>query len=191
MLRYGILLMIAMFTDGLQAFASASIFGVAAGATASTLGAAGPIALPAASSLSFVIDITSSLTFGIGLISLLAYNGMFYFNYITGGAITEMMPGIDVLPAWTVMTILCIIRKESEKGNLGSIGTVALKLAGGVTGIGAISAAASVVSQAPSRPEQPVQLATAPEEQKPRGRTVPELKTIDGVRPPQAASYAA
>lgn len=184
--------MLALFIDGIQALVSMALLGLGAGASGATLGVAAPIAMPVGVGLGFVIDVCMSLTFGVGLLALLAYNHMFYFNYVASGGISEILPGVNNIPAWTLMTVLCIVRKESEEGNLGGIGAMAAKFAGSVTGIGAaasIGNASNAVRATPQQSQAP-QIAAASQEQKQGERVAPQLKNIDGVRAPER-QYAA
>lgn len=85
-----------------------AIAGGAIGATASIGG------IPLGIILGFVVDFCISATFGVALVALLIYSGMFYPGYLFGGTIFELIPGFDDFPGWTFMTIMCVIRKKSE-----------------------------------------------------------------------------
>ncbi len=91
--------------------------GCLAGAGAgAVLGAAVSIGgIPLGVILGFVVDFCISATFGVALVALLVYSGMFYPGYLFGGTIFELIPGFDDFPGWTFMTIMCIIRKKSEE----------------------------------------------------------------------------
>jgi hypothetical protein len=98
------------------------------GFAGAVLGAAvSAFGLPLGTALGFVFDILISLTLGSGLIMLLAFSGMFYPKYIWSSGIFEMMPGFDALPGWTVMVVLCLIKKHGEEGKAG-ITTTAAKI---------------------------------------------------------------
>ncbi len=96
--------------SALIAAGKCALAGGAAGALASTFG------IPLGTALGFVLEIIVSLTFGAGLIFLLIINGMYYSTRTPIGLIAELIPGLDILPGWTVMTILCVLKKRSEQG---------------------------------------------------------------------------
>ncbi len=73
------------------------------------------IAEPIGLVLGFAISICLSATLGFGLIMLLVFNGMFYPKYVYSGGIAELIPGFDLIPGWTAMTILSVIKKNKEE----------------------------------------------------------------------------
>ncbi len=98
--------------SALVAASKCALAGGAAGALASAFG------IPIGVALGFVLEIIVSLTIGSGLILLLIFNGMYYSTRTPVGLIFEIMPGLDILPGWTVMTILCVLKKRAEEGKL-------------------------------------------------------------------------
>ena len=115
MTRYMPLILLALFIDGLQALLSVGFFTMGAGISAATLGAAAVVAVPVGIGLGFLTDVCVSVTFGAGLLFLLKYNDMFYPAYAFGGGLGELIPGLDILPGWTAMTVLSAIRKSREE----------------------------------------------------------------------------
>lgn len=196
MIRYGILLLLALVTDGLQALLSAGLAAVVTSISAiPVLGQAGaPVVVPTGILISFATDVCISLTFGAGLLLLLAYNGMFYYGPTLGSGVVELIPGIDVVPGWTLLAITCIVRKLGEEGKLGGVGASVLKIAGSVTGIGALSAAAAAIpAQNQQTSTSPVGGTSTPQNTTPerQGRVAADLKNIDGIRSIQKTQYAA
>jgi hypothetical protein len=176
------LLFLALLTDGTQAFLSAGFLTLGGGVSATTAGAATPIAMPIAVGLGFITDITTSITFGAGLLLLLSYNGMLYMNYTFGGGIVELIPGLDVIPGWTLMTILCIIKKNAEEGKGGIAGKA---LATVVSGGGAAAVMATVSggnSTAASQETSSSGAHSSATESSSPSRAPTDLKNIDGIR---------
>lgn len=143
-MRYIPAISLALLTDGLQAVFAAGLLAAGSAASAATAGIGAPIILPLAIGLGFAIDICISATFGAGLLLLLANNDMFYMGYAFGGGVFELIPGFDVLPGWTAMTILCIVRKMGEEGQLKGVGGKLLSAA--VAGSNVAGAVAGIAS---------------------------------------------
>ncbi len=152
-----ILVLFALFIDGIQAALSGAIlvitafpgtfFGAAAGCVVGKsllgefgcsvggfiLGVLGSIpfvngvldvaTVPIGLMLGFVFSICISCTLGVGLVTLLMFNNMFYPKYLLPGGITEILPGFGMLPTWTAITILSSIEHSKTQG--GFIGTAA------------------------------------------------------------------
>ena len=118
-------------TNGLiQGITDAVVCGTAGGVFGAAISAFG---MPIGVLLGFIFDICLSLTLGAGLIFLLALMGMFYPKYVWSAGIFEVMPGFDVLPGWTVMVVLCLIKKRGEEGKAG-VTTTAAKIISAVGG---------------------------------------------------------
>jgi len=79
-------------------------------------GAAGGLLSAFALPIGGALDIALSLTFGGGLMVLLAWNGMFYPGVFLGGFIGENIPFLDALfPGWTFMVWKCLKNKKAEE----------------------------------------------------------------------------
>jgi hypothetical protein len=108
-----------IWVAGVGAIAGAAAGCVGGAVTGWLIGA--PIAaasgVPLAIGLGFVVDICISCTLGAGLILLLGFGDMFYPKYVLGGGLFELLPGFDALPGWTVMAVLCVLKKKSETGS--------------------------------------------------------------------------
>lgn len=192
MARNTMLIFVALLTDATQAFLTAGFLGLGGSASGATLGIAAPVAMPLGIAMGFTTAVVTSFTFGSGLLLLLAYNGMFYIPYGIGGSVAELIPGLDVIPGWTIMTILCIVKKSREEGGvLGSVAGAALKVVAPEAAVA--MNAASAVASAPQRTAQaPQTQAPAPEPNEApetSSRVSSNLKNIDGIR--QNRAYAA
>jgi hypothetical protein len=73
------------------------------------------VTMPVGIILGFAISVCLSLTLGAGLIMLLIIYGMFYPKYLMPGGISELIPGFDLVPGWTALTILCVLRKVKDE----------------------------------------------------------------------------
>jgi hypothetical protein len=73
------------------------------------------VTMPVGVILGFAISVCLSLTLGAGLIMLLIIYGMFYPKYLMPGGISELIPGFDLIPGWTALTILCVLRKIRDE----------------------------------------------------------------------------
>lgn len=85
----------------------------------------GPLGIAVGLGISWCINITM----GAGLVLLLLYEGMFYPHYLFPGFIAEIIPGINDLPFWMLIVVLCIIKKTGEEAE-GVLGTAARVAAG-------------------------------------------------------------
>ncbi len=192
-MRNAMLILVALITDGTQAFLTAGFLGMGGAVSGSTLGIAGPIAMPAAVAIGFTTDVVTSFTFGSGLLLVLSYYGMFYAPYTLGGSIVEIIPGLDVVPGWTIMTILCIVKKSREEG--GTLGNVAGTLLTVVApearvATGATQAATTVTAPAQQTAQTPQAYEQESREaSRAQNRVVSDLKNIDEIKPNRA--YAA
>lgn len=106
----------------IQGIADAAKCGFAGAVFGAAISAFG---VPFGTMLGFMFDVCISLTLGSGLIFLLFVNGMFYPKYAWSGGIFELMPGFDVLPAWTLMVVLSLIKKRGEESTGGIVTTAA------------------------------------------------------------------
>lgn len=78
-----------------------------------------PLTEPVGLMLAFAINFCLSATLGAGLVMFLIICGMYYPKYLLPGGISEIIPGLDIFPGWTALTILCVLRKiKDEKGGI-------------------------------------------------------------------------
>jgi hypothetical protein len=97
------------------ACAAAGAGGALIGGTAGTaIGAAG---IPLGIGLSIAAEVCISITLGTGFILLLLVFRMFYPTYVWAVFIGEAMPGLDVIPGWTLLAIRSILKKNAESPN--------------------------------------------------------------------------
>lgn len=89
-----------------------AVGGAVAGALISTFG------IPLGTVLGFVLEMVVSLTLGSALIVLMWFLGVYSRTSTTIGWIVEMIPGLDIIPGWTFMVIMCILKKEAKDGVL-------------------------------------------------------------------------
>jgi len=92
------------------------------GALASTFG------VPFGTALGFALEIVISLTLGTAFIVTLILFRMYYTLPTTSGFLGELVPGLDILPGWTLMAVWCVLRKQAEEGEAGLV-TVVAKIA--------------------------------------------------------------
>lgn len=104
-----LLLVFALFIDGLQAMLFLAITGILSGVSLIPVvgvfigTAAGPVGML----FGAVISMCISITMGGGLITALAFNGMFYPGKIIP-AFAELIPGINSGPVWTFVVLRCM-----------------------------------------------------------------------------------
>lgn len=141
-MRGTVLIVVALFIDGLQAALTVMFFiiglgfqitnpigGAAVGFFSGGLsgaalgGAAGTIGLPLGIGLGFAASTCLSIMGGCFLGWLLAHNKMLYPKFLFTGGLAEIIPGFDILPAWTAIVALSILEKSKEEG--GAVGAVA------------------------------------------------------------------
>ncbi len=101
------------------------IGGLIFGLLGTTLDAAAVVTEPVGLMLGFAISICLSVTLGAGLIMLLILCNMFYPKYLLPGGVAELMPGFDLIPGWTAMTIMCVLQKVKDEKRGGTVGAVA------------------------------------------------------------------
>ena len=119
-LQYIFLIFFALFITGLADGVEVGMAGI--GVAPSVIPVIGVVIAGVTEPIGILMGIAASwsinITMGAGLLMLLAYNGMFgpaYWRYITPGFIGETIPGINSLPFWVVIVILCIMKKTSEE----------------------------------------------------------------------------
>lgn len=117
--------------------AAAAAGGFAVGSSAG--GAAAATIVPLGIILGFVVNACLSLTFGIGLITLLGFEGMFFPLTIVMGIFGETIPVFDNLPIWTGLVLICAFKKlKEERGTAGKaaqiVGAILTPSAGSVAG---------------------------------------------------------
>ncbi len=99
--------------------------GVIFGLLGTTLDAAAVVTEPIGLMMGFAISICLSMTLGAGLIMFLILNGMYYPKIMLPGGVAELIPGFDLIPSWTAMTILCVLQKVKEEKAGSVVGAVA------------------------------------------------------------------
>jgi hypothetical protein len=120
MVKYMPYVVVALFIDGLKALVYWACFALGAGIAAVPIvgQVVGTVTIPLGIALGIALSICISITLGAGFLLLLAFNGLFNMRYAIGGGISGIIPILDILPGWTTMTILCILRKMKEEGEL-------------------------------------------------------------------------
>lgn len=120
MVKYMPYVVVALFIDGLKALVYWACFALGAGIAAVPIvgQVVGTVTIPLGIALGIALSICISITLGAGFLLLLAFNGLFNIRYAIGGGISGIIPILDILPGWTTMTILCILRKMKEEGEL-------------------------------------------------------------------------
>lgn len=116
-----IFIVFALFIDGLQAGLTWGLVGGLglAGSIVPVLG--NTLGVEAGIVLGFVVNFAISATFGVALITLLAMSG--YGSKQLFWLLPEYIPGLNAGPGWTIVTVLCVLKKKSEQGGL--VGAVA------------------------------------------------------------------
>lgn len=107
-----LLLVFALFIDGLQALISLALFGVVSGVSIIPFVAvaAGPIGAV----LGYAISVCLSISMGGALLVALAMNGLFYPTKLLP-AFAELLPGINNGPVWTVVVVRSLMQKRKEE----------------------------------------------------------------------------
>ncbi len=156
--------------------------GAVAGAGLSFVGA------PLGMVMGMASDVCVSLTFGLMLLLTLSLCGLFYPSKLFGGGLFEILPGLSVLPGWTLMTVLCILQKRKEAGALAgstagaltqtlSSKTLVGRMYGGIKSLEQKNSAnmqsTGVVSNSRIRTQRVLD----------RQHVKQELRSIDGVKP--------
>ncbi|HVV38790.1 MAG TPA: hypothetical protein VHD31_00495 [Candidatus Paceibacterota bacterium] len=145
-------ILLGLLIDGFQAFMSVALFAVGAlpgpigGCFVGTqiagdigckvLGAIGGLpfvngilavaTLPISMGMGIALGFCISATLGVFLIALMGFNGILYPKYLIWGG-GELIPGLNIIPFWTTLTILCVLKKNAEEG------TGVLSIAGNLT----------------------------------------------------------
>jgi hypothetical protein len=78
-------------------------------------GALAVVTVPVGVMLGFAVSICLAVTLGAGLITLLIFNGMFYPKYLLPGGISEFIPGVSLIPAWTAIVIFSALQKNKDE----------------------------------------------------------------------------
>lgn len=129
---------------------------VAAGSLVGTL--ANPliagISIPLGVMLGFVMGTIASLTLGTVLVFILAWNDMFHPQSVVVAYLCEVIPGFDVLPAWTALAVRSVFQKEAADAVAKASGGSKLLQALTATASGdAVGAVKNVAQQNKTTPE--------------------------------------
>jgi hypothetical protein len=106
-------LIIALFIDALQLMLSFTIASIGA-----VLPFVSWVSLPASFVVAYVINVTISLTIGSALVMGLAMSGMFAPVRTLMTYFSELLPGANNAPVWTILVIMSILRTRAQKGGL-------------------------------------------------------------------------
>ncbi len=110
-----------------------------------------PIFVPIAVFIGFIVNIGVSICIGAVFLTMLATNDMFYIEYVIPVGVVKVMPFFLLLPGWTALAILSVLKKNAGIGATEVIKITARAVAAaGVaaeTGPGAIGAAAVSVGK--------------------------------------------
>lgn len=135
-----IFILLGLFIDGFQAFMSFALLGIASipgpiggcllGSKVAgqlgclVLGGIGSIpivngffasaTIPIGIAMGIAVSFCLSVTLGTFMVSLMAFNGILYPKYLIWGG-GELIPGLDIIPFWTLLAILCALKKKSEE----------------------------------------------------------------------------
>src|SRR3990167_536111 len=77
-------------------------------------GALGGVLSAFAIPIGAAVDVALSLTIGGGIIMLLAFDGAFYPSTVIKGFLAEAAPFLNIVPAWTWLTLRCIQQKKKN-----------------------------------------------------------------------------
>jgi hypothetical protein len=171
------------------------IGGAVAGAAGSAANGAAAATLPIAVGLGMAVNFCLDITLGLILTLFLLWLGMYHKGYGIGGFLVELIPGLDNLPGWTIMTALCVVRKTAEEKKLvGSTGSMFSTLT--TTGVaGATAFTAFAINKGTQRIARDQGLYTKEEQdqrlEEKQKFVSTELKNIDGIRAKNNATYAA
>jgi hypothetical protein len=146
--------------------------------------------VPLAIGLGFAINFCIDITFGTVLVMWMITQKMYYPRYGVAGYIAELIPGINDLPAWTLTTVLAVIRKSAEEGKLkgSASGTFTSMMSGGIAGAG--GALVTRIKQSSMDVARDAGIFTAQQQTQENARqheriVGSELKNIDGIRAPR------
>ena len=178
----------------LGTYYAGSVGCVVVGSIAGFVGTAGNVVaaatLPIAIALGFAVNFCLDVTLGTILVMWLMWEGMYYPRYGIGGFIAELMPGLSDLPAWTVMTILSVVRKSAEEGKLRGTPAASLTkmMSSGLAGAG-VSLVTSIkqgnMETARNVGSYTEEQQTQEGEHQQERMVNSELKNIDGIRAPR------
>jgi hypothetical protein len=124
-------------------------------------GALAVVTEPIGIMLGVAIGLCINFTLGSMLILFLVLFGMFDGKTVIGALIGEAIPGINMLPLWTGMTIRCAM-KTAQRENPASLIGVASALSGGLSLSTAAKLAPAVAEAAGQRQRGDAALAPAP-----------------------------
>lgn len=134
--------------------------------------------------LGLLFDVVLSLSMGGALLVVLASEDAFYPSYVVGGFFGEAMPLFSVLPLWTGLTVLSLMRKKSESGSTIATGilstTTMLAGSGGVSSAVRAASVAQTVSQ--TRAANIQQQEQGVEEKTARAPQLQNIRRVDGIR---------
>jgi hypothetical protein len=171
-----------------------AILGTVAGVVGAPANA--PVAvttLPLAIGLGVAVNFCLDITLGLVLTLFLLWFGMYKKGYGVGGFLVELIPGIDNIPGWTIMTALCVVSKTAEEKKLKAPGETMFKSLMVTAGAGAL--AAFKINQVTQRVARERGISTQEEQgqrlEEKKQFVSTELKNIDGIRAKNNATYAA
>jgi len=188
--RYISLLLFAFLITGLADGVEAGFAGLGASPLATLFGA--PIVAvtePLGIALGLAISCCINITMGAGLLALLAHEGMWgpsYWKYLFPGFVVETIPGLNSLPFWVAVVVLCIIEKTKEEPDtvLGQVARVASAAAAVSTNPATVGGAVKTL-EAIKQIRQPQPAAQTPAEAPVPQRVGVDLKNVNAK--PQAA----
>lgn len=180
--QYIFLILFALFITGLADGIEAGLVGLGAAPAATIVGAViTPVTAPLGIILGLAVSWCINVTFGAGLLMLMAYYDMWgvsYWKYLFPGIGLEIIPGFDALPFWVAMVILCIIQQSKEEpgtvlGQVARVASAAASLENPATAAGAVKAFNAV-----RKIQQPQPLSAAEAEPVAQRQVGNELKNV-------------
>ncbi len=169
------------------------IGGTVAGIAGSAANGAAVATLPIAVGLGMAVNFCIDISLGLVLTLFLLWLGMYHKGYGIGGFLVELIPGLDNLPGWTIMTALCVTHKTAEEKKLIGTSDSMFKNLLVTTGVGGL--AAFKINQGTQSIARQHGMYTQEEQngrQEDKKQLVSaELRNIDGIRTKSKASYAA
>lgn len=141
-----------------------------------------PYSLPVAVGLGIAVNICIDVTLGTLLVMWLIQSGMYYPTYMISGVLSELIPGVNDLPGWTMLAVVSVLRKTAEekiKGGLGSIVRGVINT--GVASAG-IFAAAGINKLREPLPQDEGEAQDMGEYMRTQSVEAAQLKNIDGIR---------
>ena len=126
MLRGTLLILVALFIDGLQLSLMLGLMGIVS--TVSLIPFVGAAAGPIGFILGLVINICISLTAGPALLLALGLTGMFYPSKLLPAAI-KIIPFVNMAPVWTIAVARCVFQKFKEQKGMSVVAAVKQRIA--------------------------------------------------------------